>query len=172
METVVYNNFVDMKNKNGVFAILDLDSCFACNQFMKEIKRYNKDNWTIIAMSEENTKEFFEETGLKPPITRFYLNDVIEYEVGGILYDTQIKELYDVIASYSKGEIKAPSDFDVRTAKQKPIEVQYFYTDKFLSLELIGQQITARKDEYIVLYPDNRIEVLTSIEFNRRFENV
>ncbi len=172
METIVYKNFINMKHKNGVFAILDMESCFACNQYMKEIKRYNKDNWTIVAMSEENSKEFFESEELKPPITRFYVDDVIEYEIGGILYDTQIKELYEVISSYSNGELGMPKDLNIRTAKPKPIEVQYFKTDRFLSLELIGQPITARKNEYVVLYPDNKIEVLTEIEFDRRFTDV
>tara|TARA_R110001592_G_C13078987_1_gene742476 strand:- start:408 stop:926 length:519 start_codon:yes stop_codon:yes gene_type:complete len=171
METIVYSNFVNMNHKNGVFAILDIESCFACNQYMKELKRYNKDTWTIIAMSEENTKEFFEDTGLRPPLTRFYVDDKIEYEIGGILYDTQVADLYQLIASYSKGEIPGTKDFNIQNAKTRSLKVQYFQTDKFLNLELLGQNITARKDEFIVLYPDNRIDVLTEIEFDRRFED-
>ena len=171
METIVYNNFVKMNHKNGVFAILDMDSCFACNQYMKELKRFNKKGWTIVAMTDDNAKEFFDETGLRPPITRFYVDDHIEHEIGGILYDTQVADIYELIASYSNGEVKAPKDFNIRKAVTKTLNVQYFYTDKFLNLELLGQNVTARKNEYIVLYPDNVIDVLSELEFKRRFED-
>ncbi len=175
METLVYSNFKDLKGKNGIYAILDLDSCFACNEYMKEIKKYNKDHWTIIAMSEENTKEFIDTEGLKPPITRIYVNDKIEYEVEGILYPKQMNTLYEEASKHglvnlSGKEIKTQRDFNVITSKQKHINVQAFQCKHYLNIELIGQEVIAKKNQWIVMYPDNHIEVLNDDAYMRRFE--
>jgi hypothetical protein len=174
METIVYENFKSIPNKTGIFALLNIESCFACNEYMKEIKQYNKNHWTIVALSDEDGDDLFEETGLKPPITRIYVNDRIEYEVGGVLYHKQIKDLFDRAATLGlvndQGrEIKAPQSFNVIEAKQRDIRVQAFQAQDFLNVELLGQEVIARKGQWIVLYPDNFIEVLDKEAYERRF---
>lgn len=175
METLVYNNFKELKGKNGIYAILDLDSCFTCNEYMKELKKYNKDHWTIIAMSEENTKEFIEEEGLKPPITRIYINDRVKYEIEGVLYSKQVSSLYEQASKYGlinlKGQkMQTQQDFNVISARQKDITIQAFKCIDYLNIDLLGQEVIARKNQWIVMYPDNHIEVLDNEDYERRFE--
>tara|TARA_R110001592_G_scaffold212344_5_gene464630 strand:+ start:257 stop:784 length:528 start_codon:yes stop_codon:yes gene_type:complete len=175
METLVYSNFKNLTNKNGIYAILDLDSCFACNEYMKELKKYDKEHWTIIAMSEEDTLDFIETEGLKPPITRIYVNDRVQYEVGGVLYPKQIITLYEEASKYGlmnvKGqEMKTPLDFNIITARHKSVNVQSFQCKDYMSIDLLGQEVVARKNQWIVMYPDNHIEVLDTEAYMRRFE--
>jgi hypothetical protein len=175
METLVYSNFKELKGKNGIYAILDLDSCFACNEYMKELKKYDKDHWTIVAMSEENTLEFIEEEGIKPPITRIYINDRVLYEVGGVLYPKQIATLYEEASKYGlvnlKGQkLKTQQDFNVIQATQKQVDIQAFKCNDYLNIDLLGQEVIARKNQWIVMYPDNHIEVLDDDAYMRRFE--
>lgn len=175
METLVYNNFKELKGKTGIYAILDLDSCFACNEYMKELKQYDKSHWTIIAMSEENALEFTKEEGLKPPITRIYVNDRVQYEIGGVLYPKQITHLYEEASKHGlmnvKGqEMKTQQNFNVISAQQKQVNIQAFRSNDYLNIDLLGQEVIAKQDQWIVMYPDNHIEVLSNDDYERRFE--
>jgi hypothetical protein len=174
-EVIMYSNFKDMKNRHGVYALLDMESCVSCSQYMKDLKVYNISDWTIVAMTKENSEEFFEVEGLKPPITRVYNNDLIEEEIKGILYAAQIKKVYNafskVVNSLNGQTNKTSSeDFEVVPAHQKMLFVQCFLVKRILDIEILGQRITARENQWVVMYEDNKIEVLDAIDFNRRFE--
>lgn len=174
-ETIVYDNFKTLVNKTGVFVLLDMESCFACSEYMKELKKYNKDGWTIVAMTKESSVDLFNSENIKPPITRLYVNDKIEWEMLGILYHTQIKELYNKISTFqfkngSNKPVLSDVDFNVFKARHKPIDVQCIKVNEFLNVELLGQEVIARNGEYIVLYPDNTIEVIGESKFERLYE--
>jgi hypothetical protein len=176
-EVILYDNFKDIKNKHGVFALLDMESCMSCSQYLKDLKKYNTSDWTIVAMTKENSEEMFLEESLRPPVTRVYNNNSIIEEMRGILYSLQIKKLYNAISkiannSYNKNIKVASTDFKIGLAKQKNITVQCFLVKQILDVELLGQKIIAREGQWIVMYDDNKIEVLNDEDFIRRFENI
>ena len=174
METILYSNFVNIPNKHGIYALLNIESCFACNEYMKEIKQYNKNHWTIVALSDEDGEELFTETKLKPPITRIYVNNRVEYEIGGVLFHTQIRELFNKAAEFQLvnehgQELKTEKSFEVIEVKQKDITVQAFQANDFLNVELMGKDVIARKGQWIILYPDLFVEVIDAEDYSRRF---
>lgn len=174
METIIYNNFVDIPKKDGIFALLNVESCFACSEFLKEIKHYNKEYWTIVALSDDDIENMTEAEKLNPPVTRIYVNNKIEYEVAGVLYDKQMRELFRKAASLGlvneKGQqIKTEQSFNVRQMKQRAIDVQCMQATEYLNIELLGKEVIAKKGQWIILYPDNHIEVLDPEPFERRF---
>ena len=126
-------------------------------------------------MTESDVEELFQEINQKVPLTRIYLNNKIEYEVGGVLYHSQVKDLFAKAAEFglvneNGKKIKSEQSFNVIQAKQKDINVQAFQASDFLNVELLGQEVIARKGQWIVLYPDNHIEVLDDTQFIRRSE--
>lgn len=170
-EVIIYSNFINIKNKTGVYCLVDMESCMSCSQYMKDLKKYNISDWTIVAMTEENSKKLFEDEGLKPPITRVYNNGSIVEEIRGILYSAQIKKIYNCLYSIigSNNKISTMS-FSTLSAKQKSINIQCFKVKKILDVEILGQKVLAREGQWIVMYDDNKLEVLDDIDFNRRFE--
>lgn len=174
MEVLMYSGFEELKNKNGVFAFLEMETCFTCNEYLKELKSYNTGMWTIIVIDKEVRKEF-EKENLTIPLTRIYKDNKIVHEIGGILYSTQINKIFNKISllfseNNKNQKILDLSKIKVEKAKTKIQEVQYFRVDEILNVEILGKEIIARKGDYVVLFPDSHIEVFKEKEFERFFE--
>jgi hypothetical protein len=171
----MYANYNALVNKTGVFVLLDMESCFACSEYMKELKQYNTDGWTLVAMTEEDSADLMSKEQLKTPVTRLYVNDSIEWEALGILYATQLKKLYNAISVLKQTntngiEKTSSTDFKIVPGSQKSLSVECFKVNEFLHIEILGQDVIAREGQWVVLYKDNHVQVFDDDEFNRRFD--
>jgi len=174
METIMYANYNELESKTGVFAFLDMETCFACSEYLKELKGKNLEYWTIVVMQEDEAKHF-NEMGFNLPLTRLYNNDKLEIEIAGVLFETQLLKLYNristLIGTNTNGlELSSLNDIKTGVATAKPMTVQYFKATEFINVELLGEEIIARKGQYVVMYKSTKIEVLDDEEFHRRFE--
>jgi len=164
---LLYENIKDNPHLNGVFCYLDLERCFPCSEFMKEIKMYDTKDWNLVVMDENGRKEL-QSMGLDVPLTRYFVNGKIEYEIQGILYPTQIRELYDVIQGKVMGTRKTKIP-DFRHCAPKNDVLDCFRATEFMGLDILGQHIEIRNGQWLVLHKDNKCEVMTDEDFNRRY---
>lgn len=173
MNPLMYKNF-DPINQNGVFCFLNMESCFACSEYMKELAQYDTKNWTMVILGDDDSEDF-KSKGFTTPLTRIYVAGRIEHEVGGILYSSQVRDIYNKLASFSQVSstgkpIAANTIPEVVVARHKQIEVSCLKATSFLSMNILGQDIEIRPNQYLVMYDDNKLEVLNEEDFNRRFE--
>ena len=173
MDVILYENF-ELPIASGVYCFVNLEDCFACSEYIKELKKYDTTGWTVIGCTKEERVIIESDSSESFPITRLYVNNKIEYEISGILYFSQIQKLYNVISSFdltnnNNLKITALNDYKIASTSQKTVNIQYFKVLDYLNVILLGKEIIAKKDQYVVMYPDGFIEVLSEEDFERRF---
>ena len=167
MQYLLYENIKDLPNLSGVYCYVMSDDCFVCSEFMKQLKMYDTKNWNAVVVSKEDREEL-KSMGLDVPLTRYYVNGKIEYEIQGILYPTQVRELYDVIQGNVMGNRKIPIP-KFKTCVPKPDELDCFRATEFMNIDILGQNIEIRNGQWLVLHKDNKCEVINDEDFNRRY---
>lgn len=173
MDVILFENF-ELPVASGVYCFVNLEDCFACSEYIKELKKYDTTGWSVIGCTKEERELIEKDSSETFPITRLYVNNKIEYEISGILYFSQIQNLYKVISSFdltnnNNLKITALNDYKIASASQKTVNIQYFKVLDYLNVILLGKEIIAKKDQYVVMYPDGFIEVLMEEDFERRF---
>jgi hypothetical protein len=85
-------------NKNGIYIFI-LSDCPACKMYMDELKKENVDTskWNFVVCDTDFKYFLFEHNVDDIPCTRHYYNNKQTFEITGVLYDIQIKKLYNAI---------------------------------------------------------------------------
>lgn len=154
---IMYNDYLKMEQKQGVFALLDLDGCFICDSFLKEIKNYDISTWTIVALSEKIQD-------VVTPTTIVYDNNKIVYSKSGLLFAKQMREIFE----FDKQEIVNNSVFVEATTKKQNVQAMFIKSDS--NITLLGKPYELKMGQWLVLWEDNKVDVYDNREFESRFE--
>jgi len=77
--------------KNGIY-IYNKPDCRLCVSYFKVLETRNTEDWYSVDCSQD--EEYFIEQGIDSmPLTRYYVNDNIVWQKGGVLFDFQVNDL-------------------------------------------------------------------------------
>ncbi len=82
----------------GIYGFTFGEGCGLCNSYYEELQKHGCD-WTIVDLELDDQEWAFTKlliTGF--PCTKVYIDDIVVYNKGGVLYSTQIrkaKETYE-----------------------------------------------------------------------------
>lgn len=161
-----YSDFLN-STSDGIYSFLELEHCFACNEYLKELKHIDTKTWTMVVLGDEEKKDFIK-TGASVPLTRLYVGGEIQYEHSGILYSKQVRDLYSAVETFvDGGKILVP---DIVLAKPKNTNISCFQSKNGFSFTMFGKNIVLHQNEWLVIHDDNKLEILSEEDFDRRYE--
>lgn len=157
---VTYSTYASMDDKNGVFAFLDLDTCFVCTEYLKELQKYDKSEWTIVACPQTILE-------LRTPTTIIFNNNKEVYRREGVLYSTQMREIYEILDGNTD---KMANLFTFTKAVTKSQEVQSMFFKSDANFKILGKEYNVKAGQWLVLWPDNKVDVYDNREYDNRFQ--
>lgn len=170
-----YAEFKEMPNPKGIYGFINGESCAACTAYLKSLKTLGnlKGEITLVELNAREMDRVKAEDSVSVPFTRIYNGEREPiWEVQGVLYSTQLESLFRAYKRLDTRETQHSMDeFDIFSAKQKPVPVQVFKAKSFLNLSILGKKIIARPGDFVIYFrEEGNFEVLDEGAFNHRFE--
>jgi hypothetical protein len=90
---------IPVEKLKGVFVFTNKNECPLCGKYLESLKIYNTSDWMLVNISTKDDKRWATINMMINgfPCTRVLYKDLTLYDRGGILFDKQIKSVFEVL---------------------------------------------------------------------------
>jgi hypothetical protein len=102
MNVILLSDFKKIEVKNKLYVFLNAESCRLCDSFISNISnKIDKDDWTFVLCRDEDEEWLYINLAITHvPQTYLYKDNDILYQIGGMLFETQLKNIKQTIKKF------------------------------------------------------------------------